>query len=62
MKIQININCDNDTFGDDPNAEVVRIFRELALSLDLLEYGAPLTARRLRDTNGNLVGSFTVTP
>jgi hypothetical protein len=53
MTITIKIKTDNDAFSDDHNAEVARIVREWAQG--------PITSAKLRDYNGNTVGSVTVT-
>lgn len=53
MKYTIEINCDNDAFGDDPTPEVARILHKLA---DQIETCAVLDGHILRDANGNRVG------
>jgi hypothetical protein len=52
MKITIKINTDNDAFGDGPR-ETARILRKLA-------DGCPLEPGKIRDINGNTVGSVEV--
>ncbi len=56
MDITIKINCDNAAFGDnddDAMCEVTSILQEW------LKRGT-LTGRKLRDTNGNIVGQVEV--
>lgn len=55
MKAKIEIKMDNAAFGDDPNAELARILRELA---EQAENG--LRIRTLFDINGNRVGRFEI--
>jgi hypothetical protein len=51
-EFKIKIECDNAAFENDPLAEVARILREAA---DKLEQGQD--GFKLRDINGNTVGS-----
>lgn len=48
----LRIETDNETFTDNPKAEIARILRETA---DRLESGRYVN--KLRDLNGNTVGS-----
>ena len=54
--IKIMINTANAAFDDDLNGEDARILRGLASGLT---DGSVADACRLRDTNGNTVGTFT---
>lgn len=51
--LNINLNLDNDAFADDASAEVARILRKLA---DTVEGAHPLDTFTLRDINGNVAG------
>lgn len=53
MELIIRIKCDNAAFEGDPGLEVARILREYA---DDVADGVALN-RKLRDINGNTVGS-----
>jgi hypothetical protein len=56
---KLEINTDNDAFTD-VQEELARILR--ALARDLAEGGDYLNSERsVRDSNGNCVGSFTLT-
>jgi hypothetical protein len=60
MTITITIECDNAAFVDNPR-EVTTILERLAAELDgasLVDYRG---STRLLDSNGNTVGSVTVT-
>lgn len=59
MKLTIEIDCDNDAFTDD-TGEVTRYFawNECRRIIDDLGDGGR-EDRRLRDTNGNRVGTLT---
>ena len=54
-KITITIETGNAAFGDDPAFEVSRI---LSTIIDDLGWG--LESRKLRDINGNIVGSVVI--
>lgn len=54
MDITITINCDNAAFEDDAHGEVASIL------LEWIESGE-LSNRKLRDANGNTVGSVEIT-
>lgn len=57
MRIEINIDCDNEAFDYDPMAEVVDI---LTHAIDKL-YDMPVgSTENLYDTNGNRVGEVRV--
>ena len=61
MKVHIEVRCDNDAFGesdDDKGHELARILRDLA---DRVERYGPNGPERIRDANGNQVGSMVVT-
>jgi hypothetical protein len=71
MKITIEIECDNDAFQPRPEREVARILRGITAT----SIGAAFPHQcaiacgeegggniKLRDANGNTVGSVTVTP
>lgn len=51
---QIQFKTDNAAFEDSPASEVARILREVA---DKIEDGASFEGR-VRDCNGNTIGSF----
>ena len=55
-KITITINTENAAFDDCPEEEVKRILHELAYSID----NSGLTEKKIRDINGNTVGSITI--
>lgn len=59
MTITIKINTDNAAFEDDKATEVHRIVREAVAILNGDDYGPG--AFPVRDSNGNTVGSVTVT-
>ena len=54
MDYKIEINCDNVAFDDDPAPEIARILENL---VDNLKHDAALNTEKLRDINGNIVGS-----
>lgn len=58
MRLTIEIDCDNAAFGDDRGPEVFRILEPVIREWKL--DGSPDWARKLRDTNGNTVGSVKV--
>ena len=66
MKAEITVEMDNAAFGDasvDSGVELARILRDLADRIDGVDHvwfveHAPL---RVRDVNGNVVGSLKVT-
>ena len=60
MKIKISIDCNNDSFRDDPVAEVSQILRDLILRLASVGLGSKEKVS-LYDTNGNNVGSIVTT-
>jgi hypothetical protein len=52
-------NFDNAAMADNPSSEVIRILTELITQIT--EYGIPnADGKRLKDTNGNTVGSVLV--
>jgi hypothetical protein len=53
-KFIVTIECNNDAFVDDPNAEVARILHKIADRLT----AADEIAGRVNDVNGNRVGTF----
>lgn len=53
MTFKLEINCDNDAFGDTPGIEVAAMLREIA---DAVEEGAE--ACPIFDANGNTVGQY----
>jgi hypothetical protein len=57
MTITIRLKTDNAAFEDDREGELLRIFGQAALAV--VQYGA--SRKSLRDSNGNTVGSVTVT-
>lgn len=63
MKLKIEINMDNAAFGGDQfdrGAEAAKILEEFA---DKIAEGAmPRTSGPLRDSNGNLVGTWSIEP
>lgn len=63
MTFTLTINCDNDAFHEDPNAEVARVLHETAnrvISGDLdLPYGMATYNRTIYDINGNDIGRAT---
>lgn len=60
MKATIRINMDNDAFAESWGYELSRILKQLADNV--IEETNPDYESNLRDTNGNKVGIFTVTP
>lgn len=64
MKFKLEINCDNDAFtgefGDERNTEVSDILSRLAFVL-VSSDGDGLPGAVLRDSNGNVVGSWEFT-
>lgn len=54
-KITIVIECENDAFFEDPEAEAARILEEIARKIKTA--GFPIT---VRDYNGNVVGTVEV--
>jgi len=65
MKLQITITCDNDAFsGDNLGFEIARILTNYANSIKGVSQEADyperylLTPEKLRDINGNTVGSI----
>jgi hypothetical protein len=63
-KIKIEIDTDNDAFGDEPAIEVERILAKLAeeIGFNGLEKYAQADGIPLRDYNGNTVGTVEVKP
>ena len=62
MNIKIEINTDNAAFQEDMTAEVLEIIRRLTLKIGRDEVTITTGEyANLKDTNGNTVGSFTVT-
>lgn len=58
MRFKLNIDCDNDAFGEssaDREMEVARILRALATRLEAAGFGDH--AYLVRDVNGNTVGA-----
>ena len=56
MKFRLEIECDNDAFAHDLDAEIVRVLRRAA---ELVRHGVASEYRHpLRDANGNEVGFF----
>ena len=55
MKFTIEINCDNDSFGQNPEDEVVRILKDIC---ERTCYGdsSRSEATKVFDSNGNSVG------
>lgn len=53
--IEINISLDNAAFADDYNGEMSRILRDLATRF---ERGHSTEGSKIRDINGNQVGSI----
>ena len=60
MEVKITINCDNAAFEDAPEQELGRLLMELAQAIQVepMDY---LDGRKIRDINGNTVGSLEVT-
>jgi len=58
MRVRIEIRCDNEAFEPYAGTEVARILRQIADEMqdDIL----PDTEQRLRDINGNTVGTLKV--
>lgn len=56
-EFKLHIDCDNDAFGDDPQAELCRILGEI---MEQLEGGD--MSHRIRDYNGNTVGAWALIP
>lgn len=59
MKAQIIINTDNAAFAENGGAELARILRGLAEDVETSDIRY-MEGQRLRDINGNTVGTFTV--
>ena len=53
-KFNLDFNTDNAAFGDDKDAEIIRILREVATQI---ETESP-TCRKIYDINGNGVGTW----
>lgn len=62
MRIQIDIDLENDAFQPDPASEVGRLLREIARDLESgrLRMVDSMT-KRLHDVNGNNVGGLEIT-
>jgi hypothetical protein len=58
MNVTIKIACDNAAFGDAPEVEVARILHDLARKIEAQGLNS---IEKLRDGNGNTVGSLKVT-
>lgn len=57
MTVYIEIKCDNEAFGDNPEIEIARILNKLAKNI---EFG--VREHNLIDSNGNVVGHFDIEP
>ena len=55
--LRIDINIDNDAFGEVPGDEACRILKDYA---NLIGFLGDLPNKTLKDINGNTVGSATV--
>ncbi len=62
MKLKIEMNLDNDAFGDDAFSRAQEIADQLThLSKEIVEYGARVsTDWPIIDVNGNKVGRLTI--
>lgn len=60
MTAKIEIQMDSAAFTHEPGEELARILRKLADNLDGADI-TPADSNKLRDVNGNTVGTFTVT-
>lgn len=62
MMVRLEIICDNDAFGDEPNDSGYEVARILCvLARDLQHEGLEETVKILYDANGNKVGKYIVT-
>ncbi len=57
MNFSLSISCDNAAFQETPEIEVARILADLAKKIEANGLDA---VEKLRDINGNVVGSVTV--
>lgn len=54
----LKISCENDAFASDPGYELARILRQISVRV---ERDQDETTRMVLDSNGNNVGSYTIT-
>ena len=58
MDVQININCNNAAFADDPREEIKRILLEQAEKVRFYPLDGESEPFNIRDLNGNICGDF----
>lgn len=62
MLIEIRFRTENAAFADEPEAEIRRVMAEAARIAMVIHGASEDEAAPLRDSNGNTIGSVTVTP
>lgn len=62
MTFKLTIDTTNAAFDDSPEQEVARILRELAKRIEARGLPPARGVDVLRDTNGNMVGTFEQVP